>query len=519
MNLFIADDEYFTRNGVHQALPWHQFGITRIDQMEDGLQALEVAAEVQPDIVLTDVRMPRMDGIQLAKQLRSRYPDCQIIFMSGYSDKEYLKSAIHLSAITYIEKPFEMEELREAVQRAVDNVRKLEAEKKRSLSIRKDLTLVKSNLALQLIRPNLSREAVEDLSEWSELRLLEQQPFRTFIVQFFDPMDNREELYRQVESTAETNGMQVLVALKDDTHLVGHVYGGGDLRQADAFRSLFQFFEAIVSALKINHEFYVAAGKTVYQFGRVYDSYLSAVVGLQKAFYRGCYAIVDVDGDSVDTHVYSFPADLSEQFRRQLAKGTPEHAHLFLSRLVDEWKDNEQTTVIELKNRCFHLLLELLDYARECGIPLVNTGGDGVLWESIYRCHTLEDAHALMIHKVDEMFRHMREKGSNVIVSHTLHYIYEHYVRDDLSVKEISEHLFITTTHLCVVFKEHTSKTILQYITEYRVDKAKHLLRSPQHKISDIAGLVGYKSGIYFAKIFKKSTGMTPTEYRERTLS
>jgi len=282
MNLFIADDEYFTRNGVHQALPWHQFGITRVDQMEDGLQALEAAAEVQPDILLTDVRMPRMDGIQLSKQLRNRYPDCQIIFMSGYSDKEYLKSAIHLSAITYIEKPFEIEELREAIQRAVDNVRKLEMERNRNHARRKDLPLVKSNLALQLIRPNLNREAVEDLSEWSELHLFDQQPFRTFIVRFFSPVDNREEIYRLVEAVAATHDMRVLTALKDDTHLVGHVYGGGKLRQVEAFQSLFLFFKAIVSALKINYEFYIAAGKTVYQFSRAYDSYLSACRWIAK---------------------------------------------------------------------------------------------------------------------------------------------------------------------------------------------------------------------------------------------
>lgn len=119
MKLLIVDDEVITREGIIQRLPWSDMGIDQIKQADDGINALEIIKTFDPDIILTDVRMPRMNGIDLAFKLKAVCPDYIIIFMSGYSDKEYLLSAIELKAVSYVEKPIRIKELEKAMKNAI----------------------------------------------------------------------------------------------------------------------------------------------------------------------------------------------------------------------------------------------------------------------------------------------------------------------------------------------------------------------------------------------------------------
>lgn len=118
MKLLIVDDEELTRTGLVSSIDWESLGITEILQADDGMNGLEMARLHKPEIILCDVRMPRMTGIAMLERLEKILPDCIPIFMSGYSDKEYLKAAIKLKAVNYIEKPLNPEEIREAILEA-----------------------------------------------------------------------------------------------------------------------------------------------------------------------------------------------------------------------------------------------------------------------------------------------------------------------------------------------------------------------------------------------------------------
>lgn len=122
IRLLVVDDESATRNGIVRHLDWRQLGVGLVEEARDGLEGLEIARLLHPDIVISDIRMPGMNGVEFITHIRDLYPECKIIFLSGYSDKEYLKAAIHLGAISYIEKPINIDELQETVKRAVDQV-------------------------------------------------------------------------------------------------------------------------------------------------------------------------------------------------------------------------------------------------------------------------------------------------------------------------------------------------------------------------------------------------------------
>ncbi len=125
MNLIIIDDVKVTRTGLLKHIDWQNFGFDEIKMAESGLSAINICQNFKPDLVLSDIKMHGIDGVETCKQLRSMYEDIQIIFISGYSDKAYLKGAIELSAVNYIDKPVNLSELRSAVKKATEMIEKI----------------------------------------------------------------------------------------------------------------------------------------------------------------------------------------------------------------------------------------------------------------------------------------------------------------------------------------------------------------------------------------------------------
>ena len=119
LKVLMVEDEELTREGLYKCIPWESLGITEVHMAEDGEEGLRKALELRPDIVMADVRMPRMDGITMAFEIRKRWKKCRFIFISGYCDKEYLMSAIQLSAVNYIEKPIEPSEIVDALKKSI----------------------------------------------------------------------------------------------------------------------------------------------------------------------------------------------------------------------------------------------------------------------------------------------------------------------------------------------------------------------------------------------------------------
>ena len=150
IKLLIVDDEPRTRKGLVNIISKSSLPVEIVGISPNGTDALEKTRESLPDIIITDIRMPKMDGIEFSSEVRKFHPSCQIIFISSYSDKEYLRSAITLKAVNYVEKPFEAEEMLEAIQTAIDIVIQ-----NRSLYLaQKDI--LKEKLALELLCPNMN---------------------------------------------------------------------------------------------------------------------------------------------------------------------------------------------------------------------------------------------------------------------------------------------------------------------------------------------------------------------------
>ena len=179
LRMLIVDDEELTREGITNALDWSTFGVREIRTAADGLIGLQIAQQFLPDIVLTDVRMPGLLGVSMAKYIQAFLPDCQTIFLSGYSDKEYLMDAIKLGAVDYIEKPVDLDLLRAAVAKAAEQFHS--AQKMRAYAD-EQLQRARQELVLRAIQPDM-RDA-EALARAWQTADCPSHPLRALVFRF-----------------------------------------------------------------------------------------------------------------------------------------------------------------------------------------------------------------------------------------------------------------------------------------------------------------------------------------------
>ena len=247
MKLLIVDDEELTRTGVISSIDWQSIGIREVLQADDGINGIEVARVHRPDIVLCDVRMPRLDGIAMLEQLEEILPDIVPVFMSGYSDKEYLKAAIKLKAVNYIEKPLNPVEIRDAIVEARD----LCLEKKRTRQNASIHSMESaSRLALLLTQPFAhAKESIDQLIDELSLSISNTTPFTAIVLKTDTeeefPLSEANAIFLSVREFLKTFHIDCIFAEKRVQYMVYFLFGSSP--GAAVRKSIEEFFCSLYS--------------------------------------------------------------------------------------------------------------------------------------------------------------------------------------------------------------------------------------------------------------------------------
>jgi two-component system response regulator YesN len=510
LKILIVDDEIFTREGIIEQLSWSKLNINEIRQAFDGVNALEIASSYRPDILLTDVRMPRMDGIELSFKLRETCPSCEIIFMSGYSDKEYLKSAIKLKAISYVEKPIDLEELEAAIKSAVSS-------KSKELEI---IQSTKSNIAAELIRKSNNTQKLKELLGDVQFHLLSNTDFITVIFTFTKSIDiNKPELISYIEDSISKSNFNAFSYFSEDKQIIFHLYSNdkkNNYMRKDAIHNLCL---QISQHLSEYGRFFICIGMQVAGIHNVIESYASALSAFNKTFYYNYGSIVYEN--SVNHEAFKFKEIIIEDLFKYLSAEDKHQSILLIKRLTSEIKNYANTPVNYVKDIYYRLFTQLIKFSAQRNIEISeNTKVTESLFESFISFSTIYEIEEHIIEKLEKLFQSLEIKNKNIDpISNILRYVHENYNDLELSLPKISKNTYLSPTYICKIFKDQTGTTINRYISEYRLEKAKDLLKDQNITINDISAKVGYSDGNYFTKTFKKETGLTPSEYRKKFLS
>ncbi|WP_339310984.1 response regulator [Paenibacillus sp. FSL M7-0896] len=503
MRIIIADDDDYTREGLIDSIEWEQFGISNILEARDGAEALRLATQYKPEIVLTDIRMPKLNGIDFAEKLGEHCPDSKLLFMSGYLDVDYLKSAIRLSAVDYIEKPIKLPELQEAIRKTVQSVHR----SKRlinDLSTKKNLQQQK--LARLLIEGTVDPEWIRQQCE--EAKFPVNSSYLCLLVYSPRQAGHVPELLEYVKAFWSEQGV----------HAVGDHLGKEEFVFVLALNRLkMDRIEVLAKQLiqRSEHQ-YVGIGSRVSSLFELNQSYANVQKALDQFFYYP------------DLHYYP-----SQEWHNAQSGISPQLFVDFYMLMKSqpsglmEWIDSvcRQFTVTEHPPReQVYSLFSSLGRAiiQEKGALLAKLDGIYDINDvdvQISEFTTLEEIR-VYIQGVCKIYCTEIDKDSKYshTITNVMNYIASHVGKVDLDLLEIGQHMFMSPAHLNMLFKQDTGTTITQYIRDYRIELAKKLIMNEHYKMNAISELCGFASPSYFAKVFRICTSVTPVEFRKMKL-
>ncbi len=520
MRLLLVDDEEYSREGILSVVSWEELGINEIHVAANGSEGLEAAAWFKPDIVLADIRMPRMDGLTMCHRIRELVPDCSFILISGYSDKEYLKSAIRLSAVNYLEKPFLPKELVESLRQAIT---RRTSQAVLSTCVREDqMPVVENHIATALLRHHRENDPL-----WGQISSLYPQlptagHWITLLISFsVSPERGNElskELFRFIRShfPAETDG-SLLLGQKQDTVAVLHL---SVQPHADLTIRLGSLCHGISDFLNPKCPYNISIGTLTEGLKNIHLSYEAAMAGLQQCFFYGPGQILSYKAADAPA-VFSFTPEDIDYFEKLLKNSTEKEVLTYIRLTCRKIQKYNHTLISTVKDFFSQLARRLYYYSDSFILKSFSTGenlADSInrIWNARY----LQDLEAYMYERIQVLFREISTLNTdtlnNPLPCKIKNYIDANYCSEDLCLQSLSDYFNITASYICIIFKKQYQKTVNQYINEKRIEKSIDYLENSNRKVKEISTMIGYPDSNYFIKVFKKITGVTPKEYRRK---
>ena len=513
MNLLIVEDERMTREGLLDSVDWAQVGVTKVYSAENGETGLYMARRVLPEIVLTDIRMPRMDGITMASRIREILPECRIIFLSAYSEIDYYKAAIDLKAIRYLDKPVEPEQLRAVVAEAVSECMLL-SRYKSSHELHREQE--RQKLA-DAICAGESEDTLVD--EYDRLKLrtsFGRKDYCTAVVIVFR-LEFEDEMQSEILSPASSLSEAVIYPNLYSVHhrnmLVYFLFTPTEISGYHLSSTCKKLQEKLG-----DRTFYIAVGKTLRGIENAHKSYVSAKRILDKVYAYPWREIVFYSKEvEKATSICSYTPGKSE-ILNNLSEANKEETLEACNKLYQKIAARKDLNYHIARELYFEIISEVFQKADSLHVQIKeDETGEAISWIVLIESYNLDELHDFLCRHITLYFTVMEaakiEKKQVLAIKK---YIARKYMDDSLSIGEISGYLHMSASHVCTMFKRETGDTINNYLTEYRLNKAKQYLRETLLTATDISSKVGYRDSSYFGRLFRKRVGMTPNEYRNQ---
>ncbi len=521
----IIDDEPFVREGMAENIDWAAHGFQLVAACRDGREGMAAIEEHEPHVILSDICMPFVDGLELASFVAERYPATKTLLLTGYDDFHYAQEAVRLQVRDFLLKPVTATELR----RRIDALREeLDAEQNRSRQLERvrvqaqeSLPLLRERFLHRLVRGALTAEQRDQRIELLGLAL----PGPWYCALLCDPdnVESEQELtelavQNLVADVAEEDGLAVAFATARGNAALIVCERNAAATEAHALELGELIADRVIHELGITAS--IGIGQAVGEISRVQASYRGARQALEHRLVAGPNRITTLPqaGAAPPDAAPAHTGALRSQFARGLRTGSQAEAESALGALVHSLK--ESGCGVELCTEQMHrLLAESLSALEAAGVEYRSLPALGEnAFSELARIKTLQEMKVWFTRvagEVREVINSSRSNHSRSKASEATEYIDQHFGRADLSLSQICKALAVSKSYFSSLFKEHTGKTFVEYLTALRMDHAKELLATTDLKGYEVANHVGFSDAHYFSLTFRKQVGCSPTEYRE----
>ena len=530
--ILLVDDEILVRDAIRENIDWGKLDCELLGDCENGKQAVEFVKTHEVDIVLTDILMPYMDGMELSHFLHDNYPDVLIVIFSGFGEFEYAKKAIQYNVSEYMLKPVTAMELTKVIENMKEKLdsRKKEQRKMESLTqvsqdYHKNANVIRSKALDCLVK--CTREVQVSLDELERMGITFQAA--SYRVAVFD-IDTYSEMYQMDMDKQQESALMAFVLFNVGDEIVvrekaGVVYQEGNNRVCIIFagnrtkefsENIHRICHEIQKKVKevIGLETSIGIGSWVRSPYELIYSYRLAAKAIDYRYLLGGNLLFDMEEKKTDNSIFLIN-DL-ETLTEAIKSGDRRLMEETLGQIETEIK----SALVEKSYACIYLQQVIRAIGNTCQSlseePEKIIAQREALLKAVTEQRMFSQAAALVEKYAQEVFDELQELNSSSGQRQgmlAMDYIQKNYMDPGLSLNSICSYLNISTSYFSTIFKEMTGETFIEVLTRVRMEKAKELLENTTMKNYEIAEKVGFSDPHYFGISFKKITGKTPTEY------
>ena len=537
IKVFLVEDEMVIRRGIKNSIDWEKEGYIFCGEASDGELAYPMIIKEKPDILITDIRMPFMDGLELCKLVKKELPNIKILILSGYDEFDYAKEAIRLGVTEYLLKPISSGKLLEALNGVSESIRREKEDKdlvrKYMEEMRENTEHEKQKFFEQMIAGNLSMADALETGKKYEMNLSAGM-YNLLLFRFTLGEENRKsgELLGEAEYAIEKLTERLEYVFEFQRGVEGWAFllmADNEEQMSERVKELSKDLEEIMKNYS-TIAYFGGIGQPVARLRELEESFREAERALAARFTMELNRIISVEdirmAQNVDTlddiEITSFGE--IEKTRTMLEKflnnGAEDEIDEFVDVYINELPEENLKSVLMRQYIIMDAYIVMMSFCEKIeGIEGEMQAQSEELKNSMKTIQTLEEIKnyiRMLLKKIIGVRDTISGRRYSNIIEIAKDQIRKPYMSDEISLNTIAAEVGMSPSYFSSIFSKEMGKTFVEYLTEIRMDRAKELLMCSSMKTSEIGYEVGYKDPHYFSYIFKKTQNCTPKEFRAR---
>lgn len=525
--ILIVDDEPLVRKSIVKKLEWEALGFSDVYEAENGVEALEKALLYCPHLILTDIRMPFMDGLELSAKVKELLPSTYIVILSGHDEFKYAQDSIKLGILDYILKPLGAATLTKKIQEIKARIDEDFVNKQYIFKIKnqlhQSLPLLKESLLYSLVCKSSNVQEAENRLLSLDIPILK-GPYMIALVEpdlsYINSVDTEVYFFAVKNIVIESFGENHPVFSDNSGRLAVIINMLSLPSGTDNKESILETLNILLKSINVYLKVPVtiSLGSVTEHINKLPSSYKEALLALDCKYTLGKNKIYDITDLDYFKEEFLFPTDAINQFVSAVKTLRVSSINLKMDEICQLVKNSKSISASNIKLIFIKIITALLQLITETKSVSDAEWTNGLkLFDQIEKLGTVDEiSKAVLSFAMDiaNQLSEVRNNSSKNITVKAMEYVRDNYTLEELSLNTAAGHISVSSGYLCAIFKKEVGINFSEYVTKVRMEKAIEILRTTDLKTYEIAYAIGFSNPHYFSISFKKYTGLSPSEFR-----
>lgn len=542
LKIFLAEDEVVVRETIKRMIPWEELGFELVGEAADGEMALPLLIRQQPDLLITDIKMPFMDGLTLARLAKKEIPGLKVVILSGYDDFNYAKQAIGIGVEDYLLKPITKNALIERLSEIRSRYEHEKTQKEYYEKFQREMQAYEKNSSRDFFEALVggSMDMMEVYKRAEKLGLdIVAEAYNVLI--FTMNCDEDFSGQRDEYSSWEAESLELLenffaghssaMLFRSNIFSYGVLLKGQRETIEENTRACVDEIRKILSRQDGRREWFLAVGQSVERLSQIQKSYHTASRAFSQRYLYGENILyydemetMEHPGGQAETedNAYLQKVDVNALnpaiLQKFLSNGLQEETENFVKDYFYAIGQEPMESLVFRNYVILNVRFSVISFIKGLGCDtneMESADTEEVLAESGKNMESAIAYAKKMISQAIEIRDQNSGNKNRSILKTAVDFIDSHYMDEEISLNTVANVANVSSNHFSALFSQNMGQTFIEYLTTLRMNKAKELLRCTGMRSSEIAGEIGYKDAHYFSYLFKKIQGMTPSDYRK----